>query len=76
MMLLVPANKMWARLRYWREMALQRAELANMSDEMLKDLGISRAEAEFEARRPFWDTRRQADLPCGQQPNNAAFKLH
>jgi uncharacterized protein YjiS (DUF1127 family) len=31
-----------------------RRELAEMDDRMLKDLGISRAQAQFEANRPIW----------------------
>lgn len=38
-----------------------RRELRDLSDHLLKDIGISRADAEFEARRPFWDTRRRVD---------------
>lgn len=38
----------------WREVARQRRALLALNDRMLKDIGISRAEAEQEARRPFW----------------------
>jgi len=33
----------------------QRRDLAQLSDASLADLGLSRAEALAEARRPFWD---------------------
>jgi uncharacterized protein YjiS (DUF1127 family) len=32
-----------------------RRRLADLDDHMLKDLGISRAQAQFEASRPVWD---------------------
>lgn len=31
-----------------------RTHLATLSDRMLKDIGVTRAEAEFEANKPFW----------------------
>lgn len=33
----------------------QRAALARMDNAQLRDLGLTRAEADTEARRPFWD---------------------
>jgi uncharacterized protein YjiS (DUF1127 family) len=33
----------------------QRARLADLDDHMLRDIGLSRAEAATEAARPFWD---------------------
>lgn len=35
--------------------ARQRAALRRLDDAALSDLGISRAEAQAEAARPFWD---------------------
>ena len=43
-----------ARLLQWHELARQRRALLALNDHMLKDIGISRAEAEREASRPFW----------------------
>ncbi len=40
-----------ARLAVLRE----RRRLARLSDEALRDIGLSRREALREARRPFWD---------------------
>jgi len=45
----------WSKARRWRELARQRRQLASLSDEMLKDIGRSRADIEWEASRPFWD---------------------
>lgn len=45
----------WLQLARWRELYRQRQQLAALSDEMLKDIGLSRADIETEATRPFWD---------------------
>ncbi|MGG7648418.1 DUF1127 domain-containing protein [Pseudomonas sp. ES4] len=39
----------------WYELHREREMLAGMSDEALKDIGLSRADVEHEAVRPFWD---------------------
>ena len=44
----------FARLLHWHELARQRRALLALNDHMLEDIGISRAEAEREASRPFW----------------------
>jgi len=38
----------------WFERARSRDTLARMDDRMLADIGLTRAEAESEAARPFW----------------------
>lgn len=43
------------RFHRWRMLARERYLLQTLSDEMLKDIGISRLDAEREAKRPFWD---------------------
>jgi uncharacterized protein YjiS (DUF1127 family) len=43
-----------ARLLRWHELARQRRMLLTLDERMLKDIGITRAEAEREAGRPFW----------------------
>jgi uncharacterized protein YjiS (DUF1127 family) len=43
-----------AQLRQWRRWARERGELAALDDRMLADIGISRADAEFLANKPFW----------------------
>ena len=39
----------------WYELHHERELLAGMSDEALKDIGVSRADVEQEVVRPFWD---------------------
>jgi uncharacterized protein YjiS (DUF1127 family) len=41
-------------LATWERRARERRMLREMSDHMLKDLGIPRPEAEREAGKPFW----------------------
>jgi uncharacterized protein YjiS (DUF1127 family) len=48
------ATRMLARLGQWRRRSRDRAQLARLDDRMLADIGISRAEAEFLANKPFW----------------------
>ncbi len=48
------ARRLLGRLRTWHRRAKARAELAGLGDRMLADIGITRAEAEFLSRRPFW----------------------
>ncbi|WP_217477096.1 DUF1127 domain-containing protein [Stutzerimonas stutzeri] len=45
----------WQQLRRWHSLYRQRRQLAALSDDMLKDLGLSRADIDTEANRPFWD---------------------
>ncbi len=42
------------RVLHWHELARQRRELATMSDEALKDIGLTRADIQQEVERPFW----------------------
>lgn len=41
-------------LSTWEGRARERRSLAEMSNHMLKDLGISRTDARREAEKPFW----------------------
>jgi uncharacterized protein YjiS (DUF1127 family) len=50
------ASRSLATMLDWYEVARQRRALRPMSDEMLKDIGISRTDAMREAGRRFWDT--------------------
>jgi uncharacterized protein YjiS (DUF1127 family) len=38
----------------WAEVSRQRRALLALSDNMLKDIGISRAQADLEGSKPFW----------------------
>ncbi|MEL6234656.1 MAG: DUF1127 domain-containing protein [Pseudomonadota bacterium] len=38
----------------WADRATQRSRLVELDERMLKDIGISREDANIEARRPFW----------------------
>jgi uncharacterized protein YjiS (DUF1127 family) len=45
----------WAMLlEGWLERRRQRHALLELSDHLLKDIGLSRSEAEREGRKPFW----------------------
>ena len=48
------ANQFVATLREWRRRTRGRAELAELDDRMLKDIGLTRADAEFLSNKPFW----------------------
>ena len=41
-------------LLVWQERVSERRRLGQMDDRLLKDMGISRADAEREASVPFW----------------------
>lgn len=38
----------------WRERAVQRRELAELPEYMLRDIGLTRDQALVEAAKPFW----------------------
>ena len=41
-------------LRGWNRRARERAQLGALSDRMLSDIGITRADAIFLSSKPFW----------------------
>ena len=43
-----------ARMAHWRQNARTRAALGRLSDRELADIGITRADAEFEMSKRFW----------------------
>jgi len=55
MLLSVLLKKGWITIKIWREISRERRQLRRLSEHLAKDIGISRAEAEREADRPFWD---------------------
>ncbi|MHB1397177.1 MAG: DUF1127 domain-containing protein [Trichloromonadaceae bacterium] len=77
MMLFRLVGKFLAKIRFWKAISTSRAELDQMSDELLNDIGISRVEAAREASRPFWDTAPVKDIwhrnrpPSGPKPKNS-----
>jgi uncharacterized protein YjiS (DUF1127 family) len=50
----VVARQFFTTLRQWRRRAHDRAELASLDDRMLRDIGLTRADAEFLSNKPFW----------------------
>lgn len=51
-------HRLWARmiseLSEWRRRSRDRRALAAMSDRSLRDIGVTRYDAAYEARKPFW----------------------
>ncbi len=41
-------------IRQWRRRIRARHELAELGDRMLKDIGLTRADALAQATKPFW----------------------
>jgi uncharacterized protein YjiS (DUF1127 family) len=48
----------WAQVKHqvaeWRSRVRSRHELLNLSDRTLRDIGLTRCDAGFEASKPFW----------------------
>ncbi len=47
-------GSMFETLREWRRRARGRAELAALDHRMLRDIGLTPADAKFLANKPFW----------------------
>ena len=43
-----------ATVREWSRRSRERAQLAMLDDRMLRDIGLSHADREFLANKPFW----------------------
>jgi uncharacterized protein YjiS (DUF1127 family) len=43
-----------ATLREWRRRKNGRLELARLDERMLRDIGLTRSEADYEINKPFW----------------------
>ncbi|KAA3651336.1 MAG: DUF1127 domain-containing protein [Proteobacteria bacterium] len=41
-------------LSVWRKRSASRRELRELDDHVLRDVGISRSQADFEGNKPFW----------------------
>ena len=44
-----------AQVNRWRQLSKDRAELARLSNEQLRDIGLNRLDVLRETSRPFWD---------------------
>ena len=53
--IVAPLIRVWRRLDQLAKLRASRQQLAELDDALLKDIGISRAQALFEASRPAWD---------------------
>lgn len=49
-----PLKRLYAILNNWQERAEQRCRLADIEDRLLDDVGMTRADADREAAKPFW----------------------
>jgi uncharacterized protein YjiS (DUF1127 family) len=49
-------NALWRTLYVWHRRARQRRELRDLDDRTLRDIGASRADADFESRKRFWQS--------------------
>jgi uncharacterized protein YjiS (DUF1127 family) len=47
-------SRLVSRLREWQHRLRSREELAALGSRDLRDIGISRCDAEYEALKPFW----------------------
>ncbi|EJN30765.1 hypothetical protein PMI35_01831 [Pseudomonas sp. GM78] len=50
-----PVRAAITQLQRWRQLSRDRTELSRLSDERLRDIGLSRADVLRESSRPFWD---------------------
>ncbi len=48
------ATALVEQLYAWQDRVQQRTHLATIEDHLLKDMGISRADADRESAKPFW----------------------
>ena len=46
--------RMASEIREWRRRSRDRRALAAMSDRSLRDIGLTRYDADWEASKPFW----------------------
>ncbi|MBT8765310.1 DUF1127 domain-containing protein [Pseudomonas boanensis] len=48
-------ERAWKQVKRWNQLARERYQLATLSDEMLKDIGLTHSDVMQESERPFWD---------------------
>ena len=44
------------RLITWQQRARERRRLASLDDHLLRDMGLSRSQIDFESRKHFWES--------------------
>jgi uncharacterized protein YjiS (DUF1127 family) len=49
-----PWRRLLSTVRLWQQRARGRQQLRQFDDHMLRDIGITRLQAEAEATKPFW----------------------
>lgn len=64
-------DRIWAKVKLWKDISRQRRELGMLSDHTIKDLGISRVDAEREANRPFWDNASCYDISLRKRDSSS-----
>ncbi|UAW98067.1 DUF1127 domain-containing protein [Halopseudomonas nanhaiensis] len=55
-LLTIPAYLL-RKFRRWQRLSYERSLLGSMDHRMLRDIGVTPAEAEEESRKPFWRER-------------------
>ncbi|MCH9807860.1 MAG: DUF1127 domain-containing protein [Alphaproteobacteria bacterium] len=60
------------RFEKWMEVRRQRRQLLTLDRHALKDIGISRSDAEREAARPFWDVADRQDVASDEAANSCS----
>ncbi len=48
------ARRLMSVLRFWRRRRRDRRELTRLDERTLKDIGLTRSDAEFLINKPFW----------------------
>jgi uncharacterized protein YjiS (DUF1127 family) len=48
-------RRLWTALATWQNRAMMRQHLLGMNEHMLKDIGLTRSDAQREANKPFWE---------------------
>ena len=50
----IPLAAIWRYLGLWRDRLRQRRDLQELDAQLLRDIGVSRADVEIECNKPFW----------------------
>jgi len=75
MLIISAIQRTWNKTKQWRQIAQQRRELRGLSDEILKDIGMSRSDADYEAKRPFWDVSKNSDVTLRKTQTNEVVSV-